>query len=139
MMDFTCNFKQLTSPIYLSLFVLWLPVTTAAHHSFSAEFDVGRPVEITGTVTHIEWTNPHAWVHLEVVDDEGNTVQWAVELLGINALIRSGMTPRNVKSGDVLTVKGFGARNGTNTANASLVTRTETGERLWGSAREDRD
>jgi hypothetical protein len=107
-----------------------------AHHSFSAEFDVGRPVEITGTVTAIEWTNPHAWVHLEVMDEAGNPEQWAVELLGINALVRSGMTPKNVKAGDMLTVTGFGARNGTNTANASSVTRTANGERLWSSARE---
>ena len=107
-----------------------------AHHSFSAEFDIGRPVEITGTVTAIEWTNPHAWVHLEVVDADGNREQWAVELLGINALVRSGMSPRNVGAGDKLTVTGFGARNGTNTANASSVTRTDTGEALWTSARE---
>jgi hypothetical protein len=107
-----------------------------AHHSFSAEFDVGRPVEITGTVTEIEWTNPHAWVHLEVVAADGNREQWAVELLGINSLVRSGMSPRNVSAGDKLTVTGFGARNGTNTANASSVTRTDTGERLWTSARE---
>ena len=106
-----------------------------AHHSFSAEFDIGRPVELTGTVTEIEWTNPHAWVHLETVDADGNRERWAVELLGINALVRSGMSPRNVSAGDVLTVTGFGARNGTNTANASSVTRTETGEQLWSSAR----
>jgi hypothetical protein len=107
-----------------------------AHHSFSAEFDVGRPVEITGAVIEIEWTNPHAWVHLETEDENGNRERWAVEMLGINALVRSGMSPRTVKAGDVLTVTGFGARNGTNTANASSVTRTETGERLWTSARE---
>jgi hypothetical protein len=107
-----------------------------AHHSFSAEFDVGRPVAITGTVTEIEWTNPHAWVHLAVTDEDGNSEQWAVEMLGINALVRSGMSPRTVKVGDTLTITGFGARNGTNTANASSVTRTETGERLWSSSRE---
>ncbi|MGW8370546.1 MAG: DUF6152 family protein [Gammaproteobacteria bacterium] len=110
--------------------------SSVAHHSFSAEFDVGRPVEITGTVTDIEWTNPHAWVHLETTNDDGTREQWAVELLGINALVRSGMSPKTVKAGDKLTVTGFGARNGTNTANASSVTRTETGERLWTSARE---
>lgn len=110
--------------------------SSSAHHSFSAEFDIGKPVEITGAVTHIEWTNPHAWIHLEVVDDDGRREGWSVEMLGINALVRSGMTPKTVKAGDVLTIKGFRARNGTNTANASLVTRTATGERLWGSARE---
>jgi len=107
----------------------------AAHHSFSAEFDIGRPIEITGTVTNIEWTNPHAWVHLEVTGPDGEAVPWAVELLGINALVRGGMSPRTVTTGDVLTITGFGARNGTNTANASSVTKTETGERLWSSSR----
>ncbi len=105
-----------------------------AHHSFSAEFDVGRPIDITGTVTQIEWTNPHAWVHLETVNEQGQRAQWAVELLGLNSLVRSGINPRTVKAGDVLTVSGFGARDGTNTANASSVTRTETGERLWSSS-----
>ena len=105
-----------------------------SHHSFSAEFDVGRPVDITGTVTEIEWTNPHAWLHLDVKDEQGNTQSWAVELLGINALVRSGLTPNTVKPGDTLTVTGFGSRSGSNAANASSVTRTETGESLWASA-----
>lgn len=123
--------------VFLSaLMSLSVSVSAMSHHSFSAEFDVGRPVEITGNVTSIEWTNPHAWVHLKVDDGEGNTQQWAVEFLGVNSLVRSGMTPQTVKPGDTLTIKGFGARNGTNTANASRVTRTETGESLWASARE---
>lgn len=101
-----------------------------AHHSFSAEFDIGRPVEITGTVTKIEWTNPHAWIHLETEAD-GKREQWAVEMLGINALVRSGVSPTTVKAGDKLTIAGYGARNGTNTANASSVKRADTGETLW--------
>jgi hypothetical protein len=115
--------------------LLWLarPPGSHAHHSFSAEFDIGRPVELTGTVAEIEWTNPHAWVHLEVVAQAGNRERWAVELLGVNALVRSNFNPRTVKAGDKLTVTGYGARNGTNTANASSVTRTETGETLWSS------
>jgi len=106
-----------------------------AHHSFSAEFDVGRPVDITGTVTELEWTNPHAWIHLDVTDAQGATQAWSVELLGINALIRSGISPKTVKPGDRLTITGFGARNGTNTANASTVSR-ESGESLWTNVRE---
>ena len=102
-----------------------------AHHSFSAEFDIGRPVEITGKVTEIEWTNPHAWIHMEVTDADGQSAVWAVEMLGINALVRSGINPRTVQAGDMLTVTGYGARNGTTTANASSVKRTETGEMLW--------
>lgn len=128
------SIKALTAAA-VALASLLCTVCAVAHHSFSAEFDVGRPVEITGTVTSIEWTNPHAWVHIETVDDEGNRESWAVELLGINTLVRSGMSPRTVKAGDVLTVTGYGARNGTNTANASSVTRADTGETLWTSAR----
>ena len=116
--------------------ILCTPMTVLSHHSFSAEFDVGRPVNITGSVTNIEWTNPHAWVHLAVEDSEGNIQNWAVEMLGVNALVRGGMSPQTVTSGDVLTVTGFGSRDGTNTANASSVTRTSNGESLWASARE---
>jgi len=125
--------------IIFGLITLGLSTVASAHHSFSAEFDAAKPVELTGTVTTIEWTNPHAWVHLDVADDKGNVESWAVELLGVNALVHSGMTPRTVKPGDVLTIKGFAARDGSNTANGSLVTRTKTGEKLWGSARENRD
>ena len=106
-------------------------VAASAHHSFSAEFDVGRPVEITGAVIEVEWTNPHAWIHLETSDGE----KWAVEMLGVNTLVRSGMTPQTVKQGDVLVITGFGSRDGTNTANASSVHRG-SGETLWSSARE---
>ena len=113
---------------------LFASVGAFAHHSFSAEFDVGRPVELIGTVTEIEWTNPHAWIHIETAGEAGNPEHWAVELLGINSLVRSGLTPETVKAGDPLTVTGFGARNGTNTANAASVTRTDTGEQLWAIA-----
>ena len=106
-----------------------------SHHSFSAEFDVGKPVTLVGTLKEFEWTNPHAWMHLEVTDAQGNTQEWAVEFLGVNALVRTGLSPNNVKAGDKLTVTGFGARNGTNTANGSSVTRTDTGETLYTSVR----
>ena len=116
----------------------WLaaPSSAIAHHSFSAEFDVSRPVEFTGTVVEIEWTNPHAWIHLDVANADGSSERWAVEMLGVNTLARSGMSPRTVRAGDRLTISGFGARNGTNTANASSVLRADTGETLWASAGE---
>jgi Family of unknown function (DUF6152) len=124
---------------------LWLIVTASvglfatvdaySHHSFSAEFDVGKPVNLVGVVKEFEWTNPHAWLHLEVTDAQGKTQEWAVEFLGVNALVRSGMSPKTVKPGDKLTVSGYGARNGTNTANASSLNRTDTGESLWASVR----
>jgi hypothetical protein len=102
-----------------------------SHHSFSAEFDVGRPVKLAGILKKAEWTNPHAWLHVEVTDNTGKVQMWAVELLGVNALARSGMSGKTVKPEDKLTIIGFGARNGTNTANASSVSRTDTGDILW--------
>ena len=122
--------------VSIALASLASSVTARAHHSFSAEFDVGRPVLLTGAVTEIEWTNPHAWIHIEITDGDGNRERWAVELLGINTLVRSGLSPRSLSVGDVLTISGFGARDDTNTANASSVTRTESGERLWTSSSE---
>ena len=124
--------------ILLFVFLLCANALPAyAHHSFSAEFDVGRPVLLTGTVDHVEWTNPHAWLHLNVEDEDGNVQAWAIEFLGVNALVRSGMSPQTVKPGDKLTVKGFGSRDGTNTANASSAIRADTGQTLWSSAREE--
>jgi len=106
-------------------------VDSYSHHSFSAEFDVGSPVNLAGAVKRFEWTNPHAWLHMEVADNQGKVQLWAVELLGVNALARNGMSAKTVKPGDKLTVIGYRARNGTNTANASSVNRTDTGEILW--------
>ena len=120
--------------VNLVIFVLTSPLWSSSalsHHSFSLEFDVSRPVELTGRVRAIEWTNPHAWVFIETENDQGNLQNWAIELLGVSSLMRSGMTPDSVKPGDLISVTGFGSRDGTNTANASLVTKVETGEVLW--------
>ena len=106
----------------------------AAHHAFAAEFDINRPVKLTGTVTKIEWTNPHAWVFMDAKDERGNVQGWAVELVGINDLLRLGWGRERVKTGDVVNVDGFGARNGTNTANAVSV-RLANGDLVWASQR----
>ena len=109
------------------------------HHSFTAEFDVNRPIKLTGTISRVEWTNPHAWLFVETEDDDGSAQSWAIELLGINALMRRGLTRDSIEPGDVITVAGFGSRDGTNTGNASMVTMTDTGELLWESAAGNRN
>jgi hypothetical protein len=104
-------------------------VPVSAHHSFAAEFDIARPLKLTGSVTKIEWTNPHAWLYLDVKDDRGNVTNWAMELTSANALLRQGWTRDDIKAGDLVLVEGFGARDGTETGNASAVTMTRTGRR----------
>ena len=123
-------------PVFLFVVgAAWLlaAVPAAPHHAFAAEFDINRPVTLTGTVTRIEWTNPHAWVFIDANDDNGNVESWAIELVGINDLLRLGWGRNKVKAGDVVDVQGFGAKNGTNTANAASVTLANTGELLWAS------
>jgi hypothetical protein len=107
-----------------------------AHHSFAAEFDINRPIKLQGTVTKIEWTNPHAWVFVDAKDDKGSTQNWAVELVGINDLLRLGWGRDRVKTGDVIDVDGFGAKNGTNTLNAAKVS-LANGEVVWESVRRE--
>ena len=109
-----------------------------SHHSFAAEFDINRPVKLTGAVTKLEWTNPHAWVFVDAKDASGKTQNWAVELVGINDLLRRGWGRDKVHEGDVISVDGFGAKNGTNTINAKSVSLASTGQLLWASeAREE--
>ena len=103
----------------------------SSHHSFAAEFDINRPVTLTGTVSKLEWTNPHAWIFVDAKNESGAVQTWAVELVGINDLLRRGWGRGRVKQGDIINVDGFGAKNGTNTLNAASVTLANTGELLW--------
>lgn len=102
--------------------------TSNAHHAFSAQFDVDKPLAVTGTVTKVDWRNPHTWFYIDVNDGNGNVANWAVELASPNLLMRNGWTRDSMKIGDVVTVEGYLARDGTYTANAKRVVLAATGK-----------
>ena len=90
-----------------------------AHHSFAAQFDADKPVTLVGTITKVEWTNPHTYFYIDVTDDGGKTTNWAVEGGAPNALYRAGWKPTSLKAGDRVTIVGSRAKDGSNLANAT--------------------
>ena len=93
-----------------------------AHHAFAAEFDIKKPVKLEGKVTTMEWTNPHAWIHIDVTGPDGKVTNWMVECGSPNVMLRRGFTKRSLEAGTELTVEGYQAKNGEFRANGSNVT-----------------
>ena len=89
----------------------------SAHHSFAAEFDANAPVTLHGTITKMEWINPHSWLHVDVKNPDGTVTEWMVEGGTPNTLFRRGFTRDSVKAGMEITVEGYRAKNGANRAN----------------------
>ena len=117
--------------------VLGLLVTSApllAHHSFAAEFDASKPLKLTGTVTKLEWTNPHTWFFVDVKGEDGKVTNWGFEMGSPNGLMRSGWTRNSMKAGDIVTVEASRAKDGSNNANARSVTLASTGKTLFAAS-----
>jgi len=121
------------SPMRLRLVVVGLMLAVApawAHHSFAAEFDINRPVKLTGTVTAMEWINPHSWIHIDVKGPEGKVVSWMVEGGSPNILLRRGFTKKSLEVGTVIVVDGYQAKSGEARANGANITFPD-GKRLF--------
>jgi len=106
----------------------------AAHHAFAAEFDAEKPVEFSGTVTKVEWINPHVWIHLDVTRDNGATEGWAFEAGTPNVLFRRGFTRRSLLPGTDVRVDGYQAKDGTNRANGRDITFADGSKLFLGSS-----
>jgi len=116
---------------YVLLFLL------AAHHSFAAEYDGAKPVNVTGTLTRVEWSNPHIWFYLDVKDEKGTVTNWGFSAAPPGVLMRRGITKDVLKLGSVIKVEGFRARDGSNNASGGNVTFAD-GRRVFTASNEDK-
>jgi hypothetical protein len=105
-----------------------------AHHAFNAEFDAKAPVTLRGTVTKIEWINPHSWLFLDVRGPDGKVVNWAVEGSGTNQLMRHGFSKNSLPAGTEIVVAGYRAKDGSNKVNGQTVTFPDGRKLFFGMA-----
>lgn len=123
------------SRIALSLaIVLGFASGVRAHHAFSAEFDAKKPLKLRGKVTRLELINPHSWIHMAVVGDDGKVTNWMVEGGSPNSLIRRGITKDSLPAGTEIVVDGYQAKDGSNRANGRDVTLADGSKLFLGSS-----
>lgn len=112
------------APFCVGILLTWLavPALLMAHHSFAAEYDGNKPVTLKGTLTKVEWVNPHGWIYVDVPGKDGRHTNWAIEFGSPNALLRRGLRKADFPPGIEVTVDGFLSKDGSPTVNASGVT-----------------
>ena len=112
--------------------VILAAVPVVGHHSFAAEYDANKPIKLTGSVTKVEWMNPHAYFYINVTEPDGKVTNWALEMGSPNGLMRAGWSRSTLKIGDVVTVEGSRAKDGTPNGNARSV--MMNGKRLFAAS-----
>ena len=123
--------------VLASAFAFAYTLPAVAHHSFAATFDREQSVELTGTVTEIDWRNPHVWLYVDIENEQGVTENWGFEMGSPNGLIRLGWDRNSLEVGCVVTVSGARARDGSRRSSVRTVT-LSTGEELFGARDESR-
>jgi Family of unknown function (DUF6152) len=108
-----------------------------AHHAFAAEFDADKPIKLKGTVTKMEWINPHAWIHIDVKAEDGMVTNWMIEAAAPNSLLRRGWNKNSLPAGTEILVEGFQAKDQSSRANGSVITFTDGKKLFVGNAAGD--
>jgi len=129
--------KKLLLSLAAAGLTLMAALPAHAHHAFAAEFDADKPIKLKGTVTKMEWINPHAWLHIDVKGEDGSVTNWMIEAAAPNSLLRRGWNKNSLPAGVEILVEGFQAKDGSNRANGSVITFADGKKLFVGNAAGD--
>ncbi len=129
--------KKVLLTLAAAALTLMAALPARAHHAFAAEFDADKPIKFKGTVTKMEWINPHAWLHIDVKGEDGTVTSWMIEAAAPNSLLRRGWNKNSLPAGTEIIVEGFQAKDGSNRANGSVITFADGRKLFVGNAAGD--